>query len=207
MGRLTQKEDQELFLLIKQTDYEAFDELYNRYWKSLFVTASKKTGCEDDAMDLVQDLFVEFWNKRESTEITSSLSSYLFSSLYYKIFHLFKVKGLQEKHIRNFIEFMPQADQAFSADPASVHETEEQYEQLQQIINQAIEEMPDKMRQVFQMTRSGDMSIAEVARCLNISPQTVKNQAGSAIQRLRKVVKEHAVELPFQTLILLLLNS
>jgi RNA polymerase sigma-70 factor (ECF subfamily) len=208
MGSLNHIADQELLLLIQQDNYGAFDELYSRYWKRLYVTASKKTGCKDDAMDLVQDLFIEFWNKRASITIISSLGSYLVSCLYYKTFHYFRTKGLQEKHIRNFQEFLQQSNQsAYDSDPVTLHEAELEYEHLQEIINQAIEEMPEKMRRVFQMTRTGELSVAEVATALHISPQTVKNQAGIAIQRLRKIVDEHAIELPISMLIILLLNK
>ncbi|MCC9138851.1 RNA polymerase sigma factor [Pontibacter silvestris] len=208
MIRLEHTDDQELLQLIQQDNCEAFDELYSRYWKRLYVTASNKTGCEEDAMDLVQDLFVEFWNKRASVSITASLASYLFSCLYYKTFHYFRTKGLQDKHIRNFQLFLQQSDEAaYDVDPVSPYEAELAYEQLQEIINQAIEEMPEKMRQVFQMTRSGERSVAEVADALNLSPQTVKNQAGNAMQRLRKAVSEHAIDLPLGMLIILLLNK
>lgn len=207
MGKLKHTDDQLLLLIIQQEDDKAFDELYNRYWKKLYIIAYKKTGCKEDAMDLVQDLFIEFWNKRKSTTITSSLGTYLVSCLYYKIFHYFRIKGLQDKHIRNFQEFLQQSNQfEYSTNPVSLHETELEYELLQQIINQVIAEMPEKMREVFQMTRTGELSVAEVAAALNISPQTVKNQVGNAMQRLKKVVNEHAFELPVSMLIVLILN-
>lgn len=208
LGRLKHTDDNELLLLIQQDDFEAFDELYNRYWKKLYAIASKKTGCQEDSMDLVQELFIEFWNKRKRIAITSSLGTYLVSSLYYKTFHYFRVKGLQEKHLRNFQAFLQQNNQfEFSTLPVMPLETEMEYEQLQQIIDQAIEGMPERMRAVFQMSRTGESSVTEVAEALNISPQTVKNQMGNAMQRLKKVVNEHALDVSNGVIIILLLNK
>ncbi|WP_205503782.1 RNA polymerase sigma factor [Rufibacter psychrotolerans] len=208
MGRLAQIDEQTLLQQIRRGDDEAFDELYNRYWKKLYAAAIKKVGCKEDAMDLVQDLFVEFWNKRDKVLITSSLSTYLISSLYYKAFHHFRSKGVQDKHIRIFQEFTQQStQQEYAPGSVSQHEFEVEFEQLQVIINQAIQEMPEKMRNVFQMMRSGERSVAEVAVALNISPQTVKNQTGTAMQRLRKAVQEHAYELPVSMLLILVFNK
>jgi RNA polymerase sigma-70 factor (ECF subfamily) len=208
MEKLKHTDDQVLLLLIQEEDYMAFDELYNRYWKKLYMIACKKTGCKEDAMDLVQDLFIEFWNKRKSIAITSSLGTYLVSCLYHKTFHYFRAKGLQDKYVRNFQEFLQQSNQfEYSSSSVLLHETELEYELLQEMINQAIEEMPEKMREVFHMTRTGELSVAEVAAALSISPQTVKNQVGNAMKRLKKVVNEHAFELPVSMLIILLLNK
>ncbi len=198
-------EDQKLLSLIRASDYDAFDELYNRYWKKMCIIASQKTGCKEDAMDMVQELFIEFWNKREKLVITSTLSNYLISSLYYKIFHHYREKGLQEKHVRHFQEFQMQALQS-PADPVSLKEAELQYEQLRKIIEQTIEEMPEKMRQVFQMSRSGKLSVADIAATLEVSPQTVKNQTSNAMKRLREAAREHSVELPYYVWIILLID-
>lgn len=208
MENLQNIDDQELFLLIQQDDYKAYEELYNRYWKRLYVTAVKKTGCNEDAMDLVQELFIEFWEKRARTIITISFSAYLISSLYYKIFHYFRHKGIAQRHIRNFLEFSElNSETMFQLDSISQQETVQEFEHLQRIIDQAIEDMPERMRQVFQMTRTGDHSVSEIAEALNISSQTVKNHTGNAMQRLRKVVQKQVLEMPAGMLLILLINK
>jgi RNA polymerase sigma-70 factor (family 1) len=205
MVRLKHCDDEELLSLIRKCNYNAFDEVYNRYWRKLFRIAFKKTGCKDDAMDLVQDLFIELWRRKDRLNITSSLNTYLISCLYYKVFYHFKIKGLQEKHIQTFHDFLHQG-KAADSEPVSAYQKELEYEQIQELINQTIEEMPDKMRRVFQMTRTGDHSVSEVAAALNISPQTVKNQTFIAKTRLRKVINEQYAEIPLSMLIVLLIN-
>ncbi|WPR77029.1 RNA polymerase sigma-70 factor [Algoriphagus sp. NG3] len=204
MSNLKLTDDQGLLLLIRQNNYGAFDELYRRYWKSLYLTASKKIGCKDDAMDLVQDLFVELWNTRTTIEIHSSLSSYLYSSLYYKTFRYFRIKGLKDKHIQNFMEFLKgELTYEHKLGDSSPIEKEQEYRLLQEIINQAIEDMPCKMREIFIMAKKENHSVNEVAEAFNLSPQTVKNQVGNAMKRLKKVAHSLPVEFPTGHLLIL----
>jgi hypothetical protein len=79
-------------------------------------------------LNRVQDLFIEFWNKRVSIGITSSLGSYFVSSLYYKSFYYLRIKVLQDKHIRDFQEFLQQSDQGeYDAVSVLLHEAEVVY--------------------------------------------------------------------------------
>ena len=70
--------DQELTSLLKEHDQLAFAEVYRRYWHPLFLHAYKMLNDEDQAKDVIQELFIALWSKIPSTEIRTSLKSYLY---------------------------------------------------------------------------------------------------------------------------------
>jgi len=70
--------DQDLTILLRKQDDTAFKEIYERYSGLLYILALKKTKKEDEAKDIVQEIFIVLWNKRAELNFNSSLSSYLF---------------------------------------------------------------------------------------------------------------------------------
>lgn len=183
--------EQELLQLIRNSDYLAFEELHRRYYKQLFVLAAKKIGDQDEAYDLLQDMFVELWDKRADFYITNPLKNYLKNRLWFKLSGYFRTKGFQEKHFRNFSAFIQsEQDHALQLDDLEIREMDLQYEAVIEVINRTIQEMPDKMRELFLLSRTKEYSIAEIAEQLNISPKTVKNQINIALNRIRQAVAD-----------------
>lgn len=81
--------DIELALLLKQGDEDAFDEIYRRYWKSLFQEARKRLGESEYAEEVVQDVFIDLWVNRSTREI-NQLYAYLQTAVRYQVFMLYK---------------------------------------------------------------------------------------------------------------------
>lgn len=180
--------DSELVELIKQSDYPAFTELYQRYWKYIYTIAYRKTADRDDAADLTQSVFMEFYAKREKLVINIPVKNFLRTAVLYKLSNHFRSKGFQEKHYRNFQHFLTQVQESdTSFDTLSARETEMKFEEMVNLIYQTIEEMPDRMKEIFIMSRSGQYSINEIAEKLGLTPQTVKNQVSNALSRIRAV--------------------
>lgn len=191
---MQQRTEQELFLLIQGSSYPAFEELYNRLFKTLFKLALKKIGNADDAADLVQEVFMDFWDKREKTVINIPVKNYLRTSLTYKMSNYFRTRGFQEKHIKNFELFIQQeVNKETFLDVLDLKQTESSYEEMMEIIYQTIDEMPVKMKEIFQLSRSEKYTINEIAEQLDISPQTVKNQISKAFGRVRQATADKSV--------------
>jgi len=183
--------EQELLKLIRNSDYPAFEELHRRYYKPLFTLAAKKIGDQDEAYDLMQDMFIELWDKRAAFSIQNQLDNYLKNRLWFKLSGYFRTKGFKEKHFKNFADFLQQElDASPNLDKMELQEMDLQYEVLIEVINRTIEEMPDKMREIFLMRRSYEYSNSEIAEKLNISPKTVKNQINGAFNRIRRATSD-----------------
>lgn len=183
--------DGELLELTKQSSYPAFNELYQRYWKYLYTIAFRKLGDKDDAADLTQNVFMEFYHKRESLAIKIPLKNYLRTAMLYKLSNYFRTKGFQEKHFLNFQHFLEQSQNADrSFDLLTTKESELEFEEMVELIYKTIDEMPDKMKEIFLMSRSEQYSIIEIAEKLGLSPQTIKNQISKAFSRIREAATQ-----------------
>ncbi|MGJ1414154.1 RNA polymerase sigma factor [Sphingobacterium multivorum] len=167
-------------------DYSAFDEIYAHYWSSLLQIALKKVGDVDVAMDLVQDLFVDLWQRRHAINIRIGLRAYLISALYHKLFQHFRKRGVHEKHIEQYSLMLQ--DGLHDVFPLDGYE--ENYTDVLVAIEQSVVEMPDRMRVVFNLKYQRSLSNHEIAEQLGISLQTVKNQLSKALNLVRQHMQQ-----------------
>lgn len=178
------------------TDELLFNEWYHQHWELLFKLACKKTGSADDAYDLVHDLFADIWRSMpEVSDDTAAVRSYLVACLYHKVFNYFRSKGLREKHYKNLETFLMLQSIADPAHALLQHEQEQ--ENIQQAIEKEITGMPEKMKKIFIRNYYQDQSISQIAGDLSLSRQTVKNQLHIASKRLRRAVKQIAMQVFF----------
>lgn len=170
--------DQELIRLIKQGNRAAFTEVYKRYAESLAGFAASKLYDLDDARDVLHDLFVKLWEDRYTLNVNDNLRSFLFAAIRYKI-----IDKIRRNVTRQEYDVLLQA----LAEPQA-NGIEEQLElkELQQLVDQSLEQLPAKTKQIYQMSRNKHLSITEIARQLNLSEQTVKNQLSIALKHLRQ---------------------
>lgn len=182
------REDIELLQGIRQNDAGAFRQLFDRYWQLLFRLAASKMGHVQDAEDIVQELFIELWRKKEPLVLSVSLQSYLVSCIYLKIFQYFKKKGFQEKHYEDFARYEAQMKLSPEAVGLSF---ETEYGKLQDIIAQTIALMPPQMQTVFSLKHYGGMTTNDIAAELNISSESVKTHLKLGMIRMRKAGEQY----------------
>jgi RNA polymerase sigma-70 factor (ECF subfamily) len=180
MNRHSYLPEEQLLSHIKEGDKTAFEALYTRFWRPLYIYACKLVS-EQEAEDMVQEIFTSLWTKRQELAITSSVANYLYTAVRYRIFDHFDHKKVRRDHyiasLQNFI------DQGSCITDEQVRERE-----LQKIIDTEIRQLPAKMRQVFELSRQSFLSQREIAEQLNISEKTVKKQIGNSIKVLRQRV-------------------
>lgn len=165
-------------LLVSTDDHAAFRILYSRYWESLYKKAICRLGNGDDAQDAVQEVFISLWRNRETIQCGETLAPYLFTALKYSV-----IKQVYRKSKKGIL--MP-----LSADELerTAITTEElfQYKELQAVLASEVAELPEKMQEIYRLSRIENLQIAEIARRLNISEQTVKNTLTTVLKRLRE---------------------
>ena len=169
--------DSQLLSLLKEHDQAAFRELYERYWDKLFVTAVHRMGNESEAEEIVQDIFVTLWQRRNELELTASLATYLSVAVKYQV--ITRLAGLARRKKRD-------ASLALNALPAAESTTDWLSEkELQRQIEQCINNLPEKCRIVFQMSREQHLTNKEIADKLGVSEKTVEGHITKAIRTLR----------------------
>ena len=153
------------------------NQLFAEYWQPLYRFSYNLLHDEDDAQDVVQEIFISLWDRRSDLDIHSSIESYLFTSVRYKSLTRLSSKlkkGRRDLPLEDFIE------ESFrtAVDPTLVKE-------LQEEIEVEICRLPVRMQQVLRMRTMQSMTISEIAQNLNISEDTVKNHLAAARKKLK----------------------
>jgi len=170
--------DNELLLLLQESDHAAFTTIYDRYFSLLYIHANKKVQDEDQAKDIVQEVFTTFWFKREFATTIKDLAAYLFSSARYKIFDYFAHEKVEEKHLDSLQAFL--SENPIVSTDYQIRET-----QFQAYIDQQIKALPPKMRLVFEMSRKQELTYKEIASQLSTTENNVSKQVNNALRVLR----------------------
>ena len=176
-------------LLIAEEEQSAFRELYDRYWEQLYKKAMNRLGNDADAQDAVQEVFISCWRNRKTIEVKETLSPYLYTALKYCIIK--KIYRQTKKGIT-----VPLSTEALAQTELSTEEFL-QYKELQHLIEDEVNKLPEKMQQIYRLSRTENLPISTIAENLQISEQTVKNTLTSALKRLREGLSRYSSFIPF----------
>ena len=181
-----QPEEHEWLQLLRQDDEKGMQLIFDRYYKYLVVTACNVLGDDHKARDLVQDVFFEFWKKRETLELTTSLKAYLRRAVVNR--------SISEIRKRKRVELSdsPGEEGTIQREASALQELEA--EDLQRVINRAIDTLPAGCRRVFALSRFENLSHKEIAAKLDISVKTIENQITKALKVLRVATQRYGVK-------------
>ena len=142
------------------------------------------TRSHSAAEELVQEIFVGIWQKRELLNNVSHPDAYFITAVYRKVYRHYRKLALNRKISR-----------VAAASPGSGHVTEETVlmQESQRLINEAIEKLPQQQQLVFRLSRHDGLSREEIAEQLHISPNTVRNHLADAIKFIRAYLKNAAI--------------
>lgn len=171
------KGDSDLIYAINDADPVAFKKLFDFYWQKIYRLALQKLPREEDASDITQDVFYVIWKNRGSWHVKTNIEGYLFSMLRHKIYDFYAQRD-------KLPIFIPLDDQEEYWD-YSFQEDKEDFSQENRMVRKEIDAMPEKMREVFLLSRFENLSAQQIASQLGISVQTVRNQISTALKRLR----------------------
>lgn len=176
----------------------SFNDLYNEHWKLLYEVAYAKTGSRQDALDIVQDLFVRIWENRQNIAVPDSLKAYLLTSLRNKIFDHFRKNIVSQKVVQDFSRFSEEA----IISEVEVAAIESMREDTMKTIRQAIDDLPEKMRYIVQQRWYHKKTIADLSEELRVSHKTIKNNLSLALQRIRQNVDENVIDIVFLLIVI-----
>jgi RNA polymerase sigma-70 factor (family 1) len=169
--------DNDLLALLQSGDQQAYIEIYDRYKHILQQHALKKLDDPQEVEDVLQDLFIYLWDKRESLVINTSLSGYLFTSIRNRIFNVYHKKQRESSYLGSLQEFIEHGE--FSTD-LLIREKE-----LTELIEKEIDALPPRMKEVFQLSRNEGLTHKQIADLLGTSEQTVNKQIHNSLKLLR----------------------
>ena len=153
---------------------QAFEIIYELYWRQLFYKAYSILQDEEEAKDAVQTVLTDLWQRREE-KVILNLKAYLFNAVKYQVFKKLRNNKLTQNHIERFEEII-----AYDHIDELIH-----YNEINDKLNSAIEKLPDKCKEVFILSRFEELTNKEISEKLNISIKTVENHITKALRTLR----------------------
>ncbi len=160
-----------------------FKELFDQYYKPLCSFANKYLLDLSVAEDIIQELFVKFWEQRETTQLTISAKSYLFQAAKNECLNYIKHQAVQAKYKKHL---------AYVSTDSFFYDSMEK-EEINHLIYQTIQTLPPRCKQIFEMSRFEDKTFDEIASELDISRNTIKNQLVSALKKIRSVLEQNEI--------------
>jgi len=162
---------------VKKGQKHAFDQLFARYSQPLYRFSKSLLKNHEDAEGVVQEVFFKIWKKRHQIDEKKSFHSFIFSIAHNVIMDQFRLRAKDQK----FEEFVTKEAQVNYLDP----EKEMTYTELKSLVEDAVEELPERRKQIYQFSRNEGMSHKEIAARLNIQAKTVENQLNLALKHIR----------------------
>ena len=167
--------DSELLEKIKLDNHSAFGELYRRHWKFLFNSAFKRLPEEEVCKDIIQDVFADFWLRRNKLEI-EKIGAYLYTAVRFQVLKYFSRNSVSVHFIQPLEDIL---DASISAD-YKIKEKE-----FGILMKSWMESQPEKRLAIYKMHVYEEFSTKEIATRLSVSQKTVQNQLGTSFKSLR----------------------
>lgn len=169
--------DQQLAALLRSGDDAAFHLIYIRYWKKLLAVATNRLGDFNQAEELMQDIFMNLWLRREDFTLKLGFDNYFAVAVKFQVINRRAKRARESERNKGFAaastELSPAIDNRFDL------------EFLQAQLEEAVNALPKKCQLVFRMSREQELSNKEIAAELNISEKGVEKHMTSALKVLR----------------------
>lgn len=167
---------------IVKGDELAFSKLYSFFYPSLFKFVVSKIAVQSSAEDILHDLFLSVWmNRSKMTEI-DSIPAYLYSSCRYLI-----IDYIRKSSVWNTHQDLADLDIGYQEAPL---EDRLYFRYLLDMVNDEIENLPERCKEIFKLSREELKSNKEIAETLGISESTVENQINKALKRIRFLTRD-----------------
>jgi len=183
MSKIKGLEEKILICRLKDGDQTAFEIIFRHYYPGLVIFVSQIILDKDEADEIVQDFFVQLWEKCATLKDGRSLKSYFFTSVKNRSFNYLKKSKIKQQTLEQ-LKYLASNNLLYSPDIFVESE-------LQQRIKSAINKLPSRCSEIFVMNRFNGLSNDEIAEKLNISKRTVETQITNALKVLRVVLKDY----------------
>lgn len=181
MDRELNSSDNMLVIRIRNDNKDAFKLLYERYNKKLYYFSLRYLGDNEEAEELVQSVFINIWEHRESLDATMSVKNYIYRSAVNYIYNYLKKKAIRAR----FVEAELQKGELQS------NQTYDQifFHDLEKSISLIVETLPPRQQKIFHLSRFESLSHEEIAKELDLSVRTVENQIYRALKIIKSKLK------------------
>lgn len=164
--------------MVKAQDEQAFEQLFKTYFKSLHAYALTILNNEAVAEEMVQQVFYKLWERKEQLDVHTSVRAYLYRSVHNESLNYLKHHSIKSKHQTYAMQQQQNSHEHSAGEKLAGRELEQQ-------IRQALNDLPEQCRTIFQLSRYEELKYREIADHLGLSIKTVEAQMGKALRLLR----------------------
>ena len=171
--------DSQFWVAVQENDPFAFERIFRKYYKALCGYVLGILGDEGQAEDVVQEVFIYFWEHREELKVENSLRAYLYTSVRHRALKLLQKQALIQKHsskLTEFVEYMLSTEYTFEEEKAISK------------MKEVLQELPQQCLKVFLMSNLEEKKYSEIADELGISINTVKSHITKAYRMIRQQI-------------------
>lgn len=165
-----------------------FKSIYELYHPKISLIVSQFIVIDDDAKEVVQDTFMKFWDKMDEIDLNDNIVGYLFRVARNLSLDYLRKKKTILSHESSYHQQINRLNYITLSDEPSSQLIEKE---LQQILNNSIESLPDKCKIIFKKSRYEGYNHKEISKELNISTRTVEHQIYKALKHIKRRLKNH----------------
>lgn len=176
-------DDHQLLDLLKARDELAFTEIYNRYAPKVLYQIRQMLREEDVAQDLTQELFITIWNKSANIRAGANLAGYIYVAAQNSVLTYMRNGKFKNDFLTSLASYHDQIAEELG--------DELDVEKMHTLVLQEIQNLPPKMKVIFELSRRPELSYKDIAKQLGIAENTVKKQVSNALQIIRNNARKH----------------
>jgi RNA polymerase sigma-70 factor (family 1) len=184
-------DERQLLSQVATGDRSAFKRIYDHYWNDMYALAISFLKSSYWAQDIVQDLFLKLWIKRETLPSIEQFRSYIFIMLRNELITALRSKARAEKVYDKYRQQIP-SDFLLPDNRLIINE-------LEQLIREAVRQLPPAQSLLIELTRNQGLSHEEIADRMGMAKKTVSNTLTKALNNIRNYLREHGERLSFLT--------
>ncbi len=178
------REDIRLMLRVKMSDARAMEQLINKHKQSVYATVARMLNNHPDCEDIAQEVFIRVWQHADSYNPEAKFTTWMYTILRNLIFN--EMRRLKRKPTTSINAIEEEVGDTFPAPAEEVPDLQMQQEELSQVVDQAIADLPENARLAIQLRRFENLPYEEIATILDSSVPAVK----SILFRARNTLKE-----------------
>lgn len=165
-----------------------YETVYKNYFKPLYVYAFTMLKDETHAEEIVQNLFLKIWERKEKINIETSLKAYLYKAVYFDCLNYIKHQKVKTNYEIHATHVMKNVKSELASHKVM-------YRNLEEKLRTALNELPEQCRTVFQLSRFEELKYREIAERLNISEKTVESHMSKALKQMRLKLAEFVISI------------
>jgi RNA polymerase sigma-70 factor (ECF subfamily) len=183
-------EERKIIRGIRKGDTKVFEELFNVYYHRLIIYAISYVEENQAAEDIVQEIFFSIWKNRKDSLISTSISSYLYRAVHNRSIQYLRHKKVISDYEEKYLLKVKEAEMMYGLS-GDYHYSDIQYNEIEKIMNQTFDTLPEKTREIFRLSRENNTTNRKIAEAMKIDVKTVEYHISKTLRLLRHALNDY----------------